>query len=110
MPEELSETAPNAAPAKSLLEVTFAGVIALAKDSGNYDQANEQFEAILSQIEADNPTATPLLKLLWKEFINSRRAATFWETVSDAEKDLSDKMTASTIQLKQNYMRLMQEQ
>jgi len=119
----MSETATNAidstpsdsaasesAPAKSLLEVTMAGAIALAKDSDSYDQATEQFEALLSQIEADNPTATPLLRQLWKEFISGRRAAAFWETMSDAERGLSEKMTASTIQLKQNYMRLIQEQ
>ncbi len=111
----MSETAPTsataeAAPKKSLLEVTMAGAIALAKDSDSYDQATAQFEALLEQIEAENPTATPLLRQLWEEFIGGRRAAAFWEVMSDAERDLSAKMTASTVQLKQNYMRLIQEQ
>jgi len=100
----------ESASAKNLMEVMMAGAIALAKDSDSYDQATEQFEALLGQIEADNPTATPLLRQLWKEFIAGRRSAAFWETMSDAERGLSEKMAASTIQLKQNYMRLIQEQ
>jgi len=110
MPETTPESAAEPTSTKSLLEVMMSGAIALAKDSDSYDQATEQFEALLSQIEADNPTATPLLRQLWKEFISGRRAAAFWETMSDAERGLSEKMTASTIQLKQNYMRLIQEQ
>lgn len=106
IPESTSETAPE----KSLMEVTLAGAITLVKQGNSYAQATEQFEALLRQVEAESPTAAPLLKQLWQEFISGQRAAAFWETMSDAEKELSDKMSASNIQLKQNYMRLIQEQ
>lgn len=97
-------------PKKSLLEVALEGAIALAKDGKNTEQANTQFEALLAQLESESPTAVPLLKQLWKEYVSAQRSATFFESLSDAEKDLSDKMSASTIQLKRNYMRLIQEQ
>ena len=98
------------APSKSLLEVTLAGAIALAKDGKNYDAATEQFSAIASQVENDSPDAAILLKQLWEEYVSVQRSATFYESLSDAEAGLSEKMAQSNIQLKQNYMRLIQEQ
>ncbi|MEL6937888.1 MAG: hypothetical protein AAFO84_01705 [Cyanobacteria bacterium J06598_1] len=95
---------------KSLQEVALSGAIALAKTGENIEQANEQFEALLAQVKADGSNAAPLLKLLWKEYVSGQRSAAFWQVMSDAEKDLSDKMSATNIQLKQNYMRLIQEQ
>ena len=95
---------------KSLLEVTLDGAIALAKESGNYRQATTQFEALLAQLDSDHSAIVPLLNTLWKEYLSARRSAAFWQSMSDAEKDLSDKMSESNIQLKQNYMRLIQEQ
>ncbi len=95
---------------KSLLEVTLDGAIALAKDGSNYPQATAQFEALLAQIEPAHPDIAPLLKTLWQEYISTQRSASFWESMSDAEKGLSEKMSESNIQLKQNYMRLIQEQ
>ncbi|MBE9064787.1 hypothetical protein [cf. Phormidesmis sp. LEGE 11477] len=95
---------------KSLLEVTLDGAIALAKESGNSSPATTQFEALLAQVEADHSAVAPLLKTLWQEYLSAQRSATFWQNMSDAEKDLSEKMSESNIQLKQNYMRLIQEQ
>lgn len=97
-------------PQKSLLEVTLAGAIALSKDAINHAQANEQFEALLAQIQNESPTATLLLKQLWTEYLAAQRSATFYEGLSGAEAGLSEKMAKSTIQLKQNYLRLIQEQ
>lgn len=94
----------------SLLEVSLSGAIALAKDAKNYEQANVQFEALLAQVSAESPTVAPLLQQLWKEYVGVQRSATFYESLSDAEKDLSDRMAKSNIQLQQNYMRLVQEQ
>ncbi|MGB3574249.1 MAG: hypothetical protein WA783_22265 [Phormidesmis sp.] len=108
MPE--SATSESTPTTKNLLEVTLSGAIALAKSGDSYGQASEQFEALLSQVEAESPAAAPLLKRLWQEYLSVQRSAAFWEVMSDAEKDLSDKMSATTIQLKQNYMRLIQEQ
>ncbi|MGB3295564.1 MAG: hypothetical protein WBB01_21480 [Phormidesmis sp.] len=95
---------------KSLLEVTLSGAIALAKNGKNYNQANAQFEALLPQLKKESPEATTLLKQLWKEYLSVQRSAMFYESLSDAEAGLSEKMAKSNIQLKQNYMRLVQEQ
>ena len=95
---------------RSLLEVTLSGAISLAKNGKNYDQATEQFEALLAQLKKESPEAATLLKQLWKEYISVQRSAMFYESLSDAEAGLSEKMAQSNIQLKQNYMRLIQEQ
>ncbi|EDX87150.1 hypothetical protein S7335_4857 [Synechococcus sp. PCC 7335] len=107
---EKSDEKANEKTPKSLLEVTLDGAIALAKDSGNYRQATVQFEALLAQIDSEHPEIVPLLKTIWQEYLSAQRSATFWQNMSDAEKDLSEKMSESNIQLKQNYMRLIQEQ
>jgi hypothetical protein len=95
---------------KSLLEVTLSGAIALARSGKNYDQAAEQFAAIVAHLEKDAPEATVLLKQLWSEYISVQRSALFYEGLSSAEAGLSEKMAESNIQLQQNYMRLIQEQ
>ena len=95
---------------RSLLEVSLSGAIALARDGKNAAQANEQFEAILSEVSAEGPKGAMLLKQLWQEYTSVQRSAAFWESMSDAEKELSDKMAQSNIQLQRNHMRLIQEQ
>jgi hypothetical protein len=96
-------------PKKTLLEVALSGAIALAKES-SYEQATEQFEALLEQVQADSPAMATLLSQLWQEYVAVQRSATFYESLSDAEAGLSEKMAQSNIQLQQNYMRLIQEQ
>lgn len=104
------QTEPQPEQPQSLLEVALSGAIALAKDGHNYEQANTQFEALVAQLESDSPEAGKLLKQLWKEYISVQRAAVFYESLSDAEAGLSEKMAESNVQLKRNYMRLVQEQ
>lgn len=95
---------------KSLVEVTLSGAIALAQCGKSYDQAAEQFAAVVAQVESDSPEAAKLLQQLWKEYISVQRSAVFYEGLSNAEAGLSEKMAESNIQLQQNYMRLIQEQ
>ena len=94
---------------KSLIEASLAGAIALAKDN-NTQSADEQFKAIFKQVQTESPTAAKLLRQLWQEYVSVQRSARFWESMSDAEKELSDKMTENNVQLQRNYMRLVQEQ
>ncbi len=90
--------------------MSLAGAIALAKDGKNLPSATEQFEAILEQVQAESATGATLLRQLWQEYVSIQRSATFWENMSDAEKELSEKMAESNVQLQRNYMRLVQEQ
>jgi len=82
----------------------------LAQELTHHDQANQSFEMLRSQLALDNPEAALLLSQVWKELISARRSAAFWQQICDVERDLTEKMTASHVQLQQNYLRLMQEQ
>lgn len=82
----------------------------LAKEVSTHPQSREQFEALYQQIRAENEVHAELLKQLWEELLVCRRSATFWQEMSDVEKAMSDSMAQANIQLKQNYLRLVQEQ
>jgi hypothetical protein len=86
------------------------GAIALAQDVKTHPQANEQFEELHAQLVDDNPLMADLLKQLWEEYITQQRSIFFWQNLSDAEKDLAQKVTENSLQIQQNYLRLMQEQ
>jgi len=59
---------------------------------------------------AENPQAADLLEILWNEFVAANRSATFWQQICDVEKELSERMAQTNVQLKQEYLRLIQEQ
>lgn len=90
--------------------IALKGAIALAHDVKTHDQAKAQFAELYPQLEQESPLVASLVKQIWDEYISLQRSATFWKGMSDAEKELSDKITESNIQLQQNYNRLMQEQ
>jgi hypothetical protein len=94
----------------SELETQLAEAIALVHSQQNYEQANDSFASLLARIETESPTTAPLIKRIWEEFVRAHRSATFYESLSDAEAGLADKMAKNSIQLKQNYLRLVQEQ
>jgi uncharacterized membrane-anchored protein YhcB (DUF1043 family) len=91
-------------------QTTLKGAIALAHDIKTHPQAKEQFEALRAQLANENADMAELLQQLWQEYIALQRSATFWQSMSEAEKGLAEKVTESNIQLKQNYLRLVQEQ
>jgi hypothetical protein len=82
----------------------------LAQELTHHNQANQSFEALRSQIALDNPEVAILLSQVWRELISAQRSAAFWQQICNVERDLTEKMTASHVQLQQNYLRLMQEQ
>lgn len=92
------------------LKIALKGAIALAQDVHTHPQAKDQFEGIYHQLASENAAAADLLQQLWEEYIAVQRSALFWQNMSDAEKDLAQKMTESNINLQQNYLRLVQEQ
>lgn len=96
--------------ASSAFKTVLKGAIALAQDVKTHPQAQEQFEELYAQLAEENQAMADLLQQLWKEYITLQRSATFWQSMSDAEKELSQKMTESNLQLQQNYLRLVQEQ
>lgn len=84
--------------------------ISLAKQVDQHPAAHQTFQDVAEGVRAENPQAADLLEQLWKEYIGSQRSSLFWEQLSEVEKNLSDRMSESHIQLKQNYLRLVQEQ
>jgi hypothetical protein len=73
-------------------------------------EAARQTMAQLLQDLALNPTAAAVVDALWNELLTARRSTAFWEQISDAEKEMGDRLTQDNIRLQQNYLRLMQEQ
>lgn len=84
--------------------------IELAHTLETHERAKEEFGQWCDRLAAENPQAAALLTLLWEEAIRANRSALFWEELTNVEKQLSDRMTKETIQLQQNYLRLVQEQ
>ncbi|MES1025346.1 hypothetical protein ABN584_20835 [Gloeocapsa sp. BRSZ] len=81
----------------------------LAQEVSTHAQANEEFAQLRDGIAATNPQAAELMDILWQEVIAARRSAEFWHEMSNVEKDLSNRMMENMAQLRQNYLRLMQE-
>ena len=81
-----------------------------ATETQTFDTARQQFEAIQRRLDAQSEALAPVVQLLWREYLTARRSSLFWQELSDAEKSLADNMAEKNIQLKQNYMRLVQEQ
>lgn len=94
----------------NLYSTALKGAMALARDVTQHDQAKAQFAELYTQLEQENAQMAALVKQIWDEYITLQRSASFWKGMSNAEKELSDKITETNIQLQQNYNRLMQEQ
>ncbi len=84
--------------------------LALTPDLAQHAKAKEQFAVLKAQLATESPVAAELLELAWNEVIAARRSAAFWEQISDAEKNMSDKVGESLLNLQQNHLRLIQEQ
>ncbi len=84
--------------------------INLAQQVQQHPEAHQAFQEVLGELKTQDPVAAVLLEQLWREYIGTKRSSVFWEQLSEVEKNLSDRMSESHIQLKQNYLRLMQEQ
>ena len=82
---------------------------ALARNPTQQEEARQSMTQLLSQIEPVTAAAA-VIDALWNELLTARRSTAFWEQISDAEKEMGDRLTQDNIRLQQNYLRLMQEQ
>lgn len=82
----------------------------LINELSSYAEANQAFIQLNDQLAVDHPIAAEMLQLLWKEMLSARRSASFWEQLSDIERQFTEQVTASHVQLQQNYLRLVEEQ
>lgn len=83
--------------------------LSLAHNLAQQETAREAMAQLLGDIEL-NPAAVEVIEALWHELLTARRSTAFWEQISDAEKEMGDRLTQDNIRLQQNYLRLMQEQ
>ncbi|MBD0335383.1 MAG: hypothetical protein ICV62_07840 [Cyanobacteria bacterium Co-bin13] len=81
-----------------------------AQSVNAHQDAQVTFDRLHQDLEAQNPQAADLLAILWREYLGAQRSATFWKELCQVEKHLSERLSESHLQLKQNYLRLMQEQ
>lgn len=84
--------------------------IKLAQDSETHQQSHAAFNELLESVRDENPQAAAMLRRLWQEYVTTQRSAIFWQELCQVEKHLSERITESHIQLRQNYLRLTQEQ
>lgn len=82
----------------------------LTQDVSNHSEANQAFEQVRDRVAARDPQSGELLELLWNELLSARRSTVFWQELCDVEKQLSQRIAENHSQLRQNYLRLMQEQ
>jgi hypothetical protein len=83
--------------------------LAMAQDVKQHADAERHFLDLEESLAADAGQSEVLTRL-WKEILAARRSEAFWERMNHAEQTLSDRLTESHIQLKQNYLRLVEEQ
>ena len=82
---------------------------ALAADPTQHNAAKTAFTQLRQEI-TDPAAVAELMDALWTEVLVARRSGAFWQQISDAEKGLSDRVTADHVNLQQNHLRLIQEQ
>ena len=89
---------------------TLQSAIKLAQDVKTQEQAHAAFNTLYDDLRGHDPEIAEMMQMLWREYVASRRSAAFWQELCQVEKHLSERITESHIQLRQNYLRLMQEQ
>lgn len=89
---------------------TLETAINLAQDGTSPEQAHATFNEVFETVREADPQTAAMLQMLWREYVTTQRSANFWQELCQVEKHLSERITESHIQLRQNYLRLMQEQ
>ncbi|MGF1499694.1 MAG: hypothetical protein ACFB8W_23150 [Elainellaceae cyanobacterium] len=84
--------------------------LSLVQNPQTQADADKEFEQLCIAVTQQSPDAGRLLAVMWDELVSSRRSALFWEELCNVEKQLTDRMAESHLRLRQNYLRLMQEQ
>lgn len=84
--------------------------LSLAHDVSTHSDAEDRYTRLRDRLVEENSDVAVVMDLMWKEILSSRRSAFFWEEMCNVEQRLTERMAESHVQLRQNYLRLMQEQ
>jgi len=83
--------------------------LSLSQDLPSHADADRRFLDLEESLAGD-PATLAVLEAVWRELLAARRAAIYWNQISDVERSMTDKLADNHFQLQQNYLRLMQEQ
>lgn len=89
---------------------TLTECVELAKDPTAHQAAEQAFEKVKQDLSGVSDETLQVMEHLWKELLTARRSAAFWEKISNVERSMTEQLAADHFQLKQNYLRLLQEQ
>lgn len=64
----------------------------IAGDQTQINGGLAEFEAVRDRVAGDRPEVAAMMTLLWQEAVSARRSCNFWREVSDAEKELADRI------------------
>lgn len=92
------------------LNETLQEAIKLAQAADQHSEAQTAFERLHRELEAQHSPSADLLAVLWREYVRSQRSTLFWQELCQVEKHLSEQLSESHLQLKQTYLRLVEEQ
>jgi hypothetical protein len=84
--------------------------IKLAQDVKTQTEAHAAFDELYETVRSEHPELATLLQMLWREYATAQRSAAFWQELCQVEKHLSERIAESHTQLRQDYLRLVQEQ
>lgn len=84
--------------------------LSLAKHTATHQEAEERFLKLRDRLVEEGSELATVMDVMWKEILSSRRSAFFWEEMCNVEQKLTERMAESHVQLRQNYLRLVQEQ
>ncbi len=92
------------------LAETLETALKLAQDVQTHAEAHETFNKLYEALREQSPEVANLMQTLWREYVTTQRSAAFWQELCQVEKHLSERIAESHLQLRQNYLRLIQEQ
>jgi hypothetical protein len=96
--------------ASELLLEEMQACLTLAEDTRTHEEADARYNQLRDRLIADESDSVAMLDLMWKSVLSGRRSSFFWQKMCDAEQKLTERMAESHVQLRQNHLRLLQEQ
>lgn len=105
-----SQTSQSTDGSSSAYAIELHECLSLVKDAETQGLAVKQYAMLRDRLMAEYPDRVDLLDMMWDALLVSQRSAKVWERLCNTEKQLTDRMAESHVQLQQNYLRLVQEQ
>ncbi|MEO1519429.1 MAG: hypothetical protein AAFU78_01460 [Cyanobacteria bacterium J06633_2] len=99
----------NTSIAEALLD-DMQNCLSLAEDVKKHEAAKARYSELRDRLSERDADLVAVMDVMWKAVLSGRRSAFFWEGMCDAEQQLTERIAESHAQLRQNHLRLIQEQ